>query len=341
MPTRKWRLGARIVIACLAFAMVLTACNDEDDIADGEVTWYTPIPEQAAGRLAAAFEAETGIEVNVLRQSAGELLARVEAEADNPGGDVLGLASGDAPVLADKGLIRSYEADAAEEIADRFIDPDGYWHANELILIMMGIHTERWEEGAGDAPLPETWEDLIRPELEGEVVMPNPTLSGTGYTFVATQMFRLGEEEAWDYLADFDELVGLYTASGGAPSQLVATGEFIAGVSFAHDLLNVRDAGFPVDLVYPRPTGVVIAGNALINDSPNTDEAEVFIEWLQGPAAGQLLVDLVRSYPVRDDVELPEGALPLADLDLVDYDPITAGEMRSQWSEEFEARFSP
>ena len=73
---------------------------------------------------------------------------------------------------------------------------------------------------------------------------------------------------------------------------------------------------------------MVISGNALVADSPNPEGGEQFLEFLQGREAAQLIVDLVRSYPVRDDVELPDGAAALDELDLVDYDPVRYVEMR-------------
>ncbi|GAA4519523.1 MULTISPECIES: ABC transporter substrate-binding protein [Nonomuraea] len=328
----------------LALLMLGSACGSDggDDAASasgGTVTWYTPMPEEPARRLAEAFKAESGIEVEVLRQSAGELLARLKAEAGRPAADVIGLASGDAGPLAEEKLIRSFKP-TVEGIDKRFVDPEGYWHANELILMTVGVNADRWKEETGGAPLPTTWDELLRPDLKGQLVMPNPTLSGTGYTFVATQIFRNGDEaSAWKFLDEFHKLIGQYTDSGGAPSQLVATGEYAAGVSFAHDLLNVRGAGFPIELVYPKPTGVVISGNALVQGSPNPQGGEKFVQWLQGEKASQMIVDLVHSYPVRSDVDLPDGAQGLAELDLVDYDPVRAGEMRDAVSKEFAKRY--
>ncbi|GAB2933809.1 ABC transporter substrate-binding protein [Nonomuraea fastidiosa] len=336
----------RVAAGALSLALLMAgsaACGSGGDDAasasGGSVTWYTPMPEEPARRLAEAYEAESGVEVKVLRQSAGELLARLKAEAGRPQADVIGLASGDAGPLAKEKLIRSYKP-GAEGIDKRFIDPEGYWHANELILMTVGVNADRWKEETGGAPLPKTWDELLRPDLKGQLVMPNPTLSGTGYTFVATQFFRTGDDAAaWKFLDEFHKLVGQYTDSGGAPSQLVATGEYAAGVSFAHDLLNVRGAGFPIEVVYPKPTGVVISGNALVQGSPNPQGGEKFVQWLQGKKASQMIVDLVHSYPVRGDVKLPEGAQSLAELDLVDYDPVRAGEMRDAVSKEFAKRY--
>ncbi|PWU56474.1 hypothetical protein DLJ47_06040 [Micromonospora sp. S4605] len=343
MRNRLSRSTLAVLAAALLVASGLSACGADGD--SGEpgkaVTWYTPMPEDAARRLAEAYEKESGVDVKVLRQSAGELLSRIKAESGDPAADVLGLASGDAGPLAKERLIKSFKSTAAAGLDGRFVDPDGYWHANEMILIMLGVNAERWEKEAGGRALPQTWDDLLIPELKGKLVMPNPTLSGTGYTFVATQIFRFGGDEAaaWRYLDGFNALVGQYTDSGGAPSQLVATGEYVAGVSFAHDLLNVSDAGFPVELVYPKPTGLVISGNALVEGAPNPEGGQRFIEWLQGKEASQMIVDLVHSYPVRTDVTLPEGAKSLGDLELVDYDPVRAGEMRKKVSTEYADRY--
>lgn len=49
-----------------------------------ELTVYTAFPEAEVAYYFNAFEEATGIKVNALRLSAGEMLTRVAAEKDNP-----------------------------------------------------------------------------------------------------------------------------------------------------------------------------------------------------------------------------------------------------------------
>ena len=56
--------------------------------AEGTVVVYCGVNEEWCRAAATAFEQKTGIQVNMTRQSAGEIYARLRAEKDNPRGDV-------------------------------------------------------------------------------------------------------------------------------------------------------------------------------------------------------------------------------------------------------------
>ena len=89
------RLFALLLVLAMALGM-LTACgggSDSDTASDegsgassgsNELTVYTAFPEAEVAYYFNAFEEATGIHVNSLRLSAGEMLTRVAAEKDNP-----------------------------------------------------------------------------------------------------------------------------------------------------------------------------------------------------------------------------------------------------------------
>ena len=49
-----------------------------------ELTVYTALPETEIPTYFSAFEKETGIKINYIRLSAGEILAKLQAEKSNP-----------------------------------------------------------------------------------------------------------------------------------------------------------------------------------------------------------------------------------------------------------------
>ena len=88
------RLFALLLTLAMTLGM-LTACgggnSDTSSEGDGgessgsnELTVYTAFPEAEVAYYFNAFEEATGIKVNALRLSAGEMLTRVAAEKDNP-----------------------------------------------------------------------------------------------------------------------------------------------------------------------------------------------------------------------------------------------------------------
>jgi iron(III) transport system substrate-binding protein len=315
-----------------------------DDAGDGqledELVWYAATPERASSRVAAAFEEETGVRVNVLHAGSGDLVARVIAEAGSPAGDIFTAASENHELLRAEGLLRSYDSPVHDEIDPAYWDPDGYWHGQSVSSIALGVNMDRWEESFGDAPLPETWDDVLGPELANELVMPNPSTSGTGYNFLATQFFRLGDEEAWDYFDALNESVGEYSSSGGS-ARLLGAGEYTLGINFSHDLVNVQQAGFPIEIVHPDPTGFEVGASGIITDGPNPNAAERFIDFIMGHEAQQLLSDLQGSNPIRDGVALPDGATALDEINLLEFDAVAAAEMRSDVLDEYLERYQP
>ena len=66
--------------------------------AAGSVVVYCGVNEEWCRAAANAFQAKTGIHVDMTRQSAGEIYARLRAEKENPGGDIWYGGTGD-PLL--------------------------------------------------------------------------------------------------------------------------------------------------------------------------------------------------------------------------------------------------
>ena len=66
-----------------------------------------------------------------------------------------------------------------------------------------------WFEAAG-TPLPETLDDLTKPEYAGLLVAPNPATSSPGLAFLLTTIARFGEDgylDYWQALRDNDVLI--------------------------------------------------------------------------------------------------------------------------------------
>ncbi len=312
----------------------------ELDIADDELIVYSPLHEYEISRILSQFERETGINTEFIRLSAGEMAARIVAESNNPGGDVFfGGPSETHEAIIPEGVLRPYESPRAAETDSDFHHPEFYWSGFYVGPMGFAINTDRWESEIG-GDYPSTWEDLLDPALEGEVLMASPAASGTAYNIAATQFFRYDtEDEAWDYLAQLDRNTPFYTTSGAAPARQAGTGEVIVGLAFAHDVMKPIDAGFPLALSIPENAGWEIGAVSIIDGGPNPEAAEAFVDWILGPDAQQLHTDLSLRISTHPDVQMPPGATPLAELSLVDYDYEWAGENRSRIVEEWNERF--
>src|SRR5206468_4981891 len=78
-------------------------------------------------------------------------------------------------------------------------------------------------------PKPETWKDLTKPVYKGQIVMPNPASSGTGFFDVSAWLTLWGDDAGkgggWKYMDALHENIAQYTHSGSKPCNMAATGE--------------------------------------------------------------------------------------------------------------------
>jgi len=99
---------------------------------------------------------------------------------------------------------------------------------------------------------PESWKDLTKPEFKGQIVMPNPASSGTGFFDVTAWLSLFGEKGGWEYMDRLHENIAQYTHSGSKPCNQAAAGEFVVGISFEYRANTNKAKGAPIDLVFPK-----------------------------------------------------------------------------------------
>ena len=313
-----------VLILILASSIFVTA------FAASEVTVYTALQEGDMGPISKAFEQATGIKMNyVVVGGAGQVQTRILAEAANPQADVfLGGSSEFHAALSEKGLLRKYTSPNVKNVTETFIDPSGYWQGWYLGVLGFVLNTDRYtkEIAPKGVKKPATWDDALNPAWKGIFVSSNPSTAGGAYIFLCNQIFRLGEDNAWTYLKKLHQNVHHYTPNAPGPITAVATGEFILGMSWAHDIVNTRRQGYPIEVLVPSDTAFEIGTVSIIkNDkSGNLGNAQKLVDWLLTKEAGELNSKNSLRYSARNDVAAPSGMPVLNTVKLVKYDRVWA-----------------
>lgn len=284
------------------------------------------------------------------RKSSGETFAQVKAEAANPKGDIWWGGTGDPHLqAAEEGLTEAYESPMLPQLQDWAIKQ--YETAQKravgiyLGALGFGYNTELLEQKKLAAP--KCWADLIKPEFKGEVQVANPNSSGTAYTFVATLVQIMGEDEAFKYLKALGENINQYTKSGAAPAQATARGETLIGITFQHDIVTPSiTSNAPIKNVSPcEGTGFEIGSMSIIKGAPNLENAKKWYDWALTPEA-QKLGAQANSFqnPSNKAAPIPEQAPKMADIKLIDYDFAKFGSsaerkrLLSRWDKEIGAK---
>ncbi len=327
---------ALLAICFLAVFTVFTGCSGKSE--SKELTIYCALPESEIPTYLDAFKNETGITVNFVRLSAGEIYSKIQVEKSNPQASIWHGGNCDTFIAAAKAdLLEKYVSPELENIPEIYQDPEGFW--SPIYVGALGFAVDKnWFAEKG-LPYPASWSDLLKPEFKGQISMAHPGSSGTSYTILATIVQMQGEEKTWEYFKQLNQNIRQYTKSGSAPPKNVALGEAAIGLAFSHDCLKPASEGYPVGLSFPLDgTGYEIGAIALIKNGPAAERknAEKFIDWCLSKA-GQDVYSINKSFrlPVNKLSTPPEGAVNIADLKVINYDFMWAGENRTRLIEEF------
>lgn len=291
------------------------------------LTVYTAGPGGLADGLAAAFQAETGVTVNVFQGTTGQVMARLEAEESNPQADVVISASwGSAVDMHERGLLMEYTSPNAEMVPG-FLKHSHYVAQGVSALAMV------WNSQSGVAR-PEEWADLTDAAYGDLVTMPDPAQSGAAFDLVAGLEAAMGDE-AWTLLDGLAENGMIVPGPNAAALNPVLQGAK-AVVFGAVDYISYGQAaaGETIEVIVPA-SGTVIAPRPMmiLESSANADIAKQFFDFVLSEA-GQTLVAETYLMPARADVE---GLRPgIADLTVIDVD----GDAVAARRDEIIARFN-
>ena len=104
-----------------------------------------------------------------------------------------------------------------------------------------------------------------------------------------------------------------------------------------YNLIQLKEAGQPVEVVYPAEgTPLVTGPSAVFKSAPNPNAARLFQNWLHSLEAQQLLVDFAAQHSVHALVKDKPGRRKLGEIKLFKDDPAGVEKM----GEEIRARYS-
>ncbi len=197
------------------------------------------------------------IEIKWVRDSTGVITAKLLAEKNNPQADVvMGVAASSLALLDKQGMLEPYAPLNLDAIMSKYRDSRKVpaWFGMDVWGATVCFNTV--EAQKRNIPKPETWKDLTKPVYKGQIVMPNPASSGTGYFDVTAWLALFGDDKGngggWKFMDGLHENIAQYTHSGSKPCNMAASGEFVAGISFEYRANTNKAKGAPIDLVFPK-----------------------------------------------------------------------------------------
>lgn len=147
-----------------------------------------------------------------------------------------------------------------------------------------------WERQAGaliinkkvmekyNLPIPTSYDDLLKPEYQGLIAMPDPKSSGTGYFFYKNLVNTRGDEGALAYIDQLEHNIKQFSESGSGPIKLLIQGEVGIGLGLTFQAVNEINKESDFEIIYPSEgSPYSLTGTALIKGRENnTNIQQVF-----------------------------------------------------------------
>ncbi|MFE0752621.1 putative 2-aminoethylphosphonate ABC transporter substrate-binding protein [Inquilinus sp. NPDC058860] len=257
-------------------------------VAAEKITVYTALEADQLKAYEAAFEAANpDVEIQWVRDSTGIITAKLLAEKDNPQADVVwGLAATSLMLLDSQGMLQGYAPAGLDQVTPAFRDPrpQPTWVGMDIWASALCFNTAEAE--AKGLPAPKSWEDLTNPAYKGQIVMPNPASSGTGYLMVSAWLQLMGEEKGWAFMDKLHENIGSYVHSGSKPCRQAGAGEYAIGLSFEYRANKTKEDGAPIDIVFPSEgLGWDMEAVSVVKGTKHAEAAQKLVDWaISGPA---------------------------------------------------------
>jgi iron(III) transport system substrate-binding protein len=343
--SRRDLLRASTAAAATVFASPLRAAAPEPTAVtpalieaarkEGKLLYYTSVDLPLAERIAKSFEAKyPGIAVRVERSGAERIFQRIGQEYSSRiyGVDVAQTSDAAHFIVwkRDGWLAPFVPEDVARFYPAEHKDADGMFASFRISLSPIGYNTSLVK--AEDAP--KSFADLLDPKWTGKIVKAHPAYSGT----IMTATYQIVRELGWGYLEKLARQKVMQVQSATDPSKKLALGErAVSADGGEYNLIQIKEAGGPVDIVYPSEgTPTVVGPNAVFKNAPNPNAARLFQCYCFSAECQQLISDHGGLRSVHPQVREKPGRRPFREIKAMKED--AAGVEKA--SEEIKARYS-
>lgn len=322
-----------ILLAILLVVASTCAIAEEFDWSgSGTVTVYCGHDEAMATEIFNAFTEKTGVTVEPVFGGGGELMARIEAEAENPLCDcVYGVSASLLPAhvdLFEKYTINSVTPAQIGLKRDEF--GEDYWFGGAGGSIMVFLVNK---DMMSEEEMPRSWADLTDEKYFGKIGFTDPSASSSAYI----QLCIMQQLYGWDFVeAFYKNLDGKIQSSSSAVPRGCVDGEYPIAVTLEHMSADYIASGANVEVIYPEDgTMETQSGKVILKGCKNPENAQLFVEFTYSEEVAEIFNSYHRR-SARADVAPAAGLANYDDIVFMDYDDEQASDTEgilAKWNE--------
>ena len=260
------------------------------------------------GGLFKGFTAKYNITHQDTDMDSGTIISTLQAEASAPVADTTDLGLAFAKLVEDGQLSQPYKNSHWDGIPDYAKDAQGRWSAAYWGAMAFLVNADKVKA------VPQTWEDLLKPDYKNTVCMKDPRSSATAQMIVLASAYAHGgnETNVQPGLDFFKKLIDGGVLNGVSPSSAtIQKGECPITIQWDFDALNNKYSNPNMNLQVVLPTDGTVAGmyiQFVTAGAPHANAAKLLMEY-EYSDEGQLAYAQGFVHPIRTDVQLPADLL--------------------------------
>ena len=229
---------ALLIALMICAVMLLTGCGSQEstpaaggaDKKTTRVVIYTAAEDERIAYLQEALDKKfPEYEIVIQSLGTGQLLSKLQAEGKNTDCDIfydLEVVNAEIILNASPDLfadLSAYDFSIYDSSVTGYTERHHRYAVNGKTYGAFLVNTKLLEEKG--LAVPQTYEDMLKPEYKELISMPSPKSSGTGYSYYNGMITLLGDAEGQQYFEKLNPNVKEYTTSGSAPAKAAVRGD--------------------------------------------------------------------------------------------------------------------
>jgi len=283
---------------------------------EGEFVWYTSVNAEDIQRIVELFEKRYPfIKAKPVRLNSSRIAQRytAESQAGTFLADLLDTNDSHIEFFRRKGMLQPYYTPQAEKFDKRFVQPQGYWVANRVTMMVLGYNTRLIK--ATDAP--RRYEDLLEPKWKDQLA-----LEREDTPWFMTLMEHWGEQKGKAFFQRLRAQNPKIRTGHTHLAQLIAAGEDPLSPNIhSQGMASGQRRGAPVDWLNLEPVIATSNVSALAKNAPHPNAALLFLDFILSKESGQRIIREVNRIPTHPEV-LPNPPRLREGFDFINVDPI-------------------
>ena len=256
-------ISIMLLLSC--FALLLAGCGSQQSAASGtaassgksdRVVIYTAAEDERIAYLQEALDKKfPDTEIVIQSLGTGQLLSKLQAEGTNSDCDIfydLEVVNAEIILNANPDLfvdLSDYDFSIYDASVTGYTDRHHKYAVNGKTAGAFLVNTKMLEEKG--LAVPQSYDDMLKPEYAGLISMPSPKSSGTGYSYYNGMITILGEEAGMAYFETLNPNIKEYTTSGSAPAKAAVRGDVAIAYGLLWQCVNYANENEGMSVVIP------------------------------------------------------------------------------------------